>query len=206
MSSRAGGSGGRTRIEYRSGRIHKSDLYNTALPVHEKCLLSIPLNIDVLHRSSHSPPVKMYAKFATLAALVAAASAQQACSLTAETHPSMTWSKCSAGGSCTSVSGSVTIDANWRWLHQLNSATNCYTGNAWNITYCSTDATCAAQCCVDGSDYSGTYGATTSGNALNLKFVTQGSYSKNIGSRMYLMESDTKYQSRSTPPSTRSRT
>ncbi|KAB5571891.1 cellulose 1,4-beta-cellobiosidase [Coniochaeta sp. 2T2.1] len=136
----------------------------------------------------------MYAKFAALAALVAAASAQQACSLTAENHPAMTWSKCSAGGSCTSVSGSITIDANWRWLHQLNSATNCYDGNKWNTTYCSTDTTCAAQCCVDGSDYSGTYGATTSGNSLNLKFVTQGPYSKNIGSRMYLMESDTKYQ------------
>lgn len=137
----------------------------------------------------------MYAKFATLAALVAAASAQQACTLTAETHPALTWSKCAAGGSCTSVAGQVTIDANWRWLHQLNSATNCYDGNKWNTTYCSTDTTCAAQCCVDGSDYAGTYGATTSGNALNLKFVTQGSYSKNIGSRLYLMETDTKYQS-----------
>lgn len=46
---------------------------------------------------------------------------------------------------------------------------------------------------MDGSDYSGTYGITTSGNALNLKFVTTGS-NTNIGSRTYLMESDTKYQ------------
>jgi cellulose 1,4-beta-cellobiosidase len=46
---------------------------------------------------------------------------------------------------------------------------------------------------VDGSDYSGTYGITTSGNSLNLKFVTKGS-GTNIGSRTYLMESDTKYQ------------
>lgn len=138
----------------------------------------------------------MYAKFATLAALVASAAAQQACSLTKETHPSMTWAKCAAGGTCTNVAGSVTIDANWRWLHQLDSATNCYNGNEWNTTYCATDAACASKCCVDGADYSGTYGATTSGNALNLKFVTQGGYSKNIGSRMYLMESETKYQSK----------
>lgn len=158
----------------------------------------IPINRQ---RSSQvqrtSANLKMYVKFATLAALVAAASAQEACTLTAETHPSMTWSKCSAGGSCTSVSGSVTIDANWRWLHELNSATNCYTGNEWNTTYCDTDTTCAAQCCLDGSDYSGTYGVTTSGNSLNLKFVTQGPYSTNIGSRLYLMESDTEYQSKS---------
>lgn len=136
----------------------------------------------------------MYRKIATLSALVAAASAQQVCTLTAETHPTMSWSKCAAGGSCTTVNGQVTIDANWRWLHQTSSSTNCYDGNEWDTSYCSTGTDCAAKCCVDGSDYAGTYGVTTSGNALNLKFVTQGAYSTNIGSRMYLMESDTKYQ------------
>ena len=41
----------------------------------------------------------------------------------------------------------------------------------------------------------GTYGITTSGNALTLKFVTQGPYSKNIGSRVYLLsQDDTTYQ------------
>lgn len=46
---------------------------------------------------------------------------------------------------------------------------------------------------LDGADYAATYGATTSGNALSLKFVTQSS-TKNIGSRLYLMESATKYK------------
>jgi cellulose 1,4-beta-cellobiosidase len=41
---------------------------------------------------------------------------------------------------------------------------------------------------------SGTYGITTSSNALSIKFVTKGSNAANIGSRTYLMESDTKYQ------------
>ena len=42
---------------------------------------------------------------------------------------------------------------------------------------------------------SGTYGITTSGNQLSLKFVTQGPYSKNIGSRVYLMsQDDTTYE------------
>lgn len=41
----------------------------------------------------------------------------------------------------------------------------------------------------------GTYGITTSGNALSLKFVTHGQYSTNIGSRVYLLDaSDAKYQ------------
>ena len=136
----------------------------------------------------------MYAKFATLAALVASATAQQVCTLTAESHPSLSWSKCTSGGQCSSVAGSVTVDANWRWTHATSGATNCYSGNSWNTTICSSGTTCASNCCVDGAEYSNTYGITTSGNALNLKFVTKGQYSTNIGSRTYLMESDTKYQ------------
>jgi len=136
----------------------------------------------------------MYAKFATLAALVAGVTAQNVCTLTTETHPALQWAKCTSGGSCTNVQGSITIDANWRWTHQTSAATNCYDGNKWDTSYCSDGPSCASKCCVDGADYSSTYGITTSGNALNLKFVTKGSYSTNIGSRTYLMESDTKYQ------------
>ena len=141
----------------------------------------------------------MIAKFAALAALVATASAQAVCTLTTETHPALQWSKCTSGGSCTSVSGSVTVDANWRWTHQTSGTTNCYDGNTWDTSYCNDGVSCATKCCVDGSDYSGTYGITTSGNSLNLKFVTKGPYSTNIGSRTYLMESDTKYQSKQPP-------
>jgi len=102
-------------------------------------------------------------------------------------------SQCTAGGSCTTTSGSVVIDANWRWVHDTASTTNCYTGNTWDATLCPDDATCAANCALDGADYSGTYGVTTSGNALTLKFVTSGAQ-KNIGSRLYLMASDSEYQ------------
>lgn len=70
----------------------------------------------------------MYRELATISALVAAVKAQGACSLTAETHPSLTWAKCAAGGTCTNVAGSVTIDANWRWVHTTSGYTNCYTG------------------------------------------------------------------------------
>ena len=92
-----------------------------------------------------------------------------------------------------SQSTSIVLDANWRWTHATSGSTNCYTGNAWNTTICSSPAACAANCAVDGADYSGTYGITTSGNALTLKFVTNGPYSKNIGSRVYLLSSDTQY-------------
>ncbi|KAI5791095.1 1,4-beta-D-glucan cellobiohydrolase-like protein [Geopyxis carbonaria] len=128
--------------------------------------------------------------------LLPRALAQLAGTQTTETHPSMTWQQCTGTGgtSCTSKSGKVVIDANWRWVHDKNGYTNCYTGNEWNATACPSNSACAANCAVDGADYSGTYGITAGGNSLKLQFVTKGTYGTNIGSRLYLMESDTKYQ------------
>ena len=125
-------------------------------------------------------------------ALLATVYGQQAGTQTAETHPKISVSECTAGGSCTTQSSAVTLDANWRWLHTTSGYTNCYTGNTWDASLCPDPTTCAANCALDGADYSGTYGITTSGNALTLKFVT----GSNVGSRVYLMEpgSDSKYQ------------
>lgn len=138
--------------------------------------------------------MQVHSKIAAASALIAAVRAQQACTLTTETHPSLQWSTCASGGTCTTKSGSVTVDANWRWTHTVSGSTNCYTGNEWDATLCPDAETCAENCCLDGADYSGTYGVTSSGNALSLKFVTDGPYSTNIGSRLYLMASDTEYQ------------
>ncbi|KAL0577328.1 hypothetical protein V5O48_004651 [Marasmius crinis-equi] len=130
--------------------------------------------------------------FALLAVSVAG---QQVGTQTAETHPKLSWSKCSTGGSCATQSASIVLDSNWRWLHSTKDTTNCYTGNTWDSTLCSSNTACATNCALDGADYSGTYGITTSGNQLSLKFVTNGPYSTNIGSRVYLMDtSDSKYQ------------
>lgn len=139
----------------------------------------------------------MYRSF-TLATSLAAAvvRGQQVGTQQTETHPAMTWSKCTSASSCTSQSGKVVIDSNWRWVHDktAGSYTNCYTGNTWDATLCPDDATCAANCALEGADYAATYGATTSGNALKLTFVTKGSSATNIGSRLYLMDTDTSYQ------------
>lgn len=70
----------------------------------------------------------MYQCALLLSALMAAAHAQQAGKLKDETHPSLTWQKCTSSG-CTDQSGSVVIDANWRWVHSTDGSTNCYTGN-----------------------------------------------------------------------------
>ena len=70
---------------------------------------------------------------------------------------------------------------------------NCYEGNEWTSA-CSGEDDCTENCAVEGADYSTTYGVTTSGNALTLKFVTEHEYGKNIGSRLYLMASQDEYQ------------
>ena len=63
---------------------------------------------------------------AALSAFVylATVAAQQAGTQTAETHPSLTWAQCTASG-CTNVQGSVTLDANWRWVHNTAGYTVC---------------------------------------------------------------------------------
>ncbi|OCH90239.1 exo-cellobiohydrolase [Obba rivulosa] len=119
--------------------------------------------------------------------------AQQVGTQTPETHPTLSWSQCSAGGACTTQAGSVVLDANWRWLHTTTGYTNCYTGNEWDTTICPDATTCAENCALDGADYSGTYGVTTTGDQLKLDFVTTGS-ATNVGSRLYLLASESEYE------------
>ena len=131
-------------------------------------------------------------KFAVLAGLVALARGQGVGTQQTETHPKMTWQKCTESG-CTDVSAEVTIDSNWRWTHVKGSYENCYDGNEWNSTACKSATDCAG-CEIEGADYSGTYGATASGNSLTLKFLTKHEYGTNIGSRFYLLNGSDKYQ------------
>jgi len=112
-----------------------------------------------------------------------------------ETHPKLPWQRCTKNGGCQTVSaGSITLDANWRWVHSKDDYKNCYTGNAWDTTLCSDNKRCATNCALEGANYQSTYGITTSGNALTLKFIQKNNNGKNVGSRVYLMASDTKYE------------
>ncbi|KAL3446481.1 glycoside hydrolase [Aspergillus insuetus] len=132
----------------------------------------------------------MYQRALLFSALWSAARAQQAGTLQEEVHPALTWQRCEASGTCTDVSGSVVLDSNWRWTHSVEGSTNCYTGNTWDSTLCPDPESCATNCAVDGADYEGTYGISSTGDALTLKFVT----GANVGSRVYLMEDDETYQ------------
>jgi cellulose 1,4-beta-cellobiosidase len=85
------------------------------------------------------------------------------------------------------------LDSNWRWTHIVGGYQNCYTGNQWDQSLCPDPVTCARNCAIDGADYPGTYGISTSGTQLNLQFVTHGQYGNNVGSRTYLMQDDSHY-------------
>ncbi|KAK2624029.1 hypothetical protein QTJ16_006663 [Diplocarpon rosae] len=134
----------------------------------------------------------MSSRIAPASLFLAITSAQQIGTLTPEVHPPLTWQSCTAPGVCTTIGGKVVLDSNWRWLHS-STGTNCYTGNTWNTALCPNDVTCAANCQLDGADYTGTYGITATGNSLRLNFVTSGA-NKNMGSRLFLMADDSNYQ------------
>ncbi|KAJ1562184.1 hypothetical protein HK096_001277 [Nowakowskiella sp. JEL0078] len=138
----------------------------------------------------------VYSLSVALAAFSSYVSAQNVGTNTAENHPALSVSTCTKSGGCTTLAASIVLDSNWRWLHNNGGSTNCYTGNTWSTTLAPDSATCLSNCALDGADYSGTYGITTSGTALTLKFVTVGPYATNIGSRVYLMApgSTTQYQ------------
>jgi len=128
-------------------------------------------------------------KSVVIAASVTTAVAQTAGSLTKEKHPPLSYSVCKSTG-CKKYDSSVVIDSNWRWTHKKGETTNCYTGNEWDPEICPDAATCTTNCEIEGADkeYTNTYGVETDGDKLSLQFVTEGPYTTNVGSRLYLLD------------------
>ena len=110
-----------------------------------------------------------------------------------EVHPPLSMQTCTRSGGCETQQKSVVLDANWRWLHTVTGYTNCYTGTTWDKSLCPDGKTCAANCALDGADYVNTYGVHASGNSLKLDFLIKGQYAVNVGSRVYLMDSENEY-------------
>jgi cellulose 1,4-beta-cellobiosidase len=132
---------------------------------------------------------------AIVASGLALVAGQQAGSMKGEQHPQLTIETCTKAGGCVSEQKEVTIDQNWRWVHKVGQPVNCYKGSSWDPDACPDPATCAQNCALGSatSEYTSTYGVTASGSDLKLGFVTQGPYSKNVGSRNYLMDNESTY-------------
>jgi len=135
------------------------------------------------------------------AGLVSFAAGQQAGTLNDNFLMPMTLGSCSWNSqgqqACTEEAKSLSLDSNWRWTHQAGETTNCYTDSEWDTSVCPDGETCAKNCAVGAvpeADWAGTYGVAQEGNGVSVGFVTQGPYSVNVGSRSYLMESNTEYK------------
>ncbi|KAK1834695.1 glycoside hydrolase [Podospora conica] len=137
----------------------------------------------------------MYRAVAATLSFASLVLGQQVGKEVAEKHPTMPMKMCTAPGSCTTESTSVVLDSNWRWTHVTNGYANCFGGEGWNATNCADNVSCAKNCAIDGADYGPTYGISTpSSGSLRLNFVTKNDNGQNVGSRVYLLASDTKYR------------
>merc|ERR1712174_117530 len=108
----------------------------------------------------------------------------------------ITLKECTVSGGCTSRQAKLTLDANWRWIHETNGYQNCYTGNQWDSGKCSDPAQCAQNCALEGvskQKYENTYGIKQVKDGVRLNFVTDHQYGSNVGSRLYVMEDDENY-------------
>jgi cellulose 1,4-beta-cellobiosidase len=115
--------------------------------------------------------------------------------LTPEVHPSLTSYKCTKDGGCKEAKTSVVLDANYRWLHNVDGYTNCVT-SGFNSEFCPDVETCAKNCALEGVDYA-SYGIHASGDALTLNIYKTDPVT-NITSlsspRVYLLADDDTYE------------
>jgi cellulose 1,4-beta-cellobiosidase len=123
--------------------------------------------------------------------LVSAAAAQQAGSVTPESHPPITVKRCSKAGGCVEETTALVLDSQWRWLHDMNGYTNCMSDEtgAWDSALCPDPATCTQGCGVEGlalKDYEETYGIAAVDGGVKLKYVP--------GSRVYLLDGSSQYK------------
>jgi cellulose 1,4-beta-cellobiosidase len=151
-----------------------------------------PSNLQVVPHSSGKHIMIFQSIFAVL---LVAVKAQQVGYLQKEVHPQLSWKKCKAPGACSSVSGKVVLDAEWRWLRKVDSYHACYLGQSWLEDSCSSVEDCTTNCAVEGAEsYERLYGVKTKNDSISQKFVTYHEFSSSINNRVFLLESDTRYQ------------
>ena len=125
---------------------------------------------------------------------------QQAGHFENEEKPTIALKECTNSGGCTTTNAKVTLDSNWRWVHETSGYKNCYTGNKWTSDKCSPSSDpgqCAQNCALEGvsaDKYLNTYGVEQVNNGVKINFVTEHQYGTNVGARLYIMENDDKYK------------
>ncbi|KAL6871874.1 carbohydrate-binding module family 1 protein [Trichoderma novae-zelandiae] len=132
---------------------------------------------------------------AILTVIVQIVTAQQPGTSTPEVHPKLTTYKCTTAGGCVAQDTSVVLDWNYRWMHDKN-FNSCTVNGGVNTTLCPDEATCGANCFIEGVDYASS-GVKTSGDSLTMnQYVpntnSSGGYNS-VSPRLYLLGADGDY-------------
>jgi len=134
---------------------------------------------------------------AAILSLLGLAGAQQLGTNKKEQHPEITVASCTKSGGCKAEVRSVTMDAQWRWLHDArpNKYRNCISGSPpeWDSSVCISASDCAENCALEGisaTDYEHVYGVSKVPDGISLRFRT----GEAVGSRVYVMEDDDTYK------------
>lgn len=101
--------------------------------------------------------------------------------------------RCTKENGCVEEPTTVTMDANWRWLHEKGGFANCFVDGSWSAAACRTGADCASNCVIEGieeSDWAETYGISRRAGGVRVNFKTGG----NVGSRFYLLDTTQAYK------------
>ena len=134
---------------------------------------------------------------AAVLSLFGPAAAQQLGTNKREQHSEITLGTCTKSSGCKIEMKSVTMDAQWRWLHDArpNKYNICMSGSPpeWDSSVCSSAADCAENCALEGisaTDYEHVYGVSQVPDGISLRFRT----GEAVGSRVYLMEDEDTYK------------
>ena len=129
--------------------------------------------------------------------LLGAAVAQQPGTNDQEGPPRMPLRECTLAGGCTTSDRSVTLDANWRWVHNKDGYRNCYlNNNTWDPEFCPDGLSCAKNCALEAvtaASYDSSYGIREAPEGIELKFVSRTTNGANYGSRIYMKDGDDNY-------------
>jgi cellulase len=130
-----------------------------------------------------------------LVAVLPLVATQQIGTETPEVHPLLPTWKCTTNGGCVEQNTSVVLDFGYRYLHEVNSSTSCTSSSGINPTICPNEATCAANCAVEGANYTAA-GVSTSGDSLTVhQYVQNDGVTTSASPRLYLLGDDGDYVS-----------
>nr|AGM37866.1 family 7 cellobiohydrolase [Chelura terebrans] len=122
---------------------------------------------------------------------------QQGGIATEEYHLPFPMQSCDSSG-CQEEATTIVIDADVRQMYSAaDSSVSCQTGQGWDSELCPDGITCAENCALDGIDeagYQSIYGATSDGETIDFKYLTESSYGTSIGGRLYLLASENEYR------------